>query len=231
MIWRATIPLLLLGLLLVAVACAAPRFEGPSGESAQPLEPSPSLPALHGESASRAHDAADRARDELASRLNLDSADISIVSAEAVEWPDASLGCPEPGQFYAQVITPGYRILLEARGQRYEYHADSEASQVIRCQDDQERLQTMRQKSSPEQAAITARQDLAARLGIAADKVTVTRITEEMFPAGDLGCPCLGCPASPQTGLVSAQRIILVAEGQEYEYRARGMAVLFCGER
>jgi hypothetical protein len=26
---------------------------------------------------------------------------------------------------YAQVITPGYRVVLEAGGQRYEYHTDT----------------------------------------------------------------------------------------------------------
>jgi len=230
MMWRGTI-LLLLGLMFVAAACSGPGADTPGAEPAQPLEPSPLSPALHPHSANRAQDAAERARDDLASRLDLDSAEISVVSVEAVDWPDASLGCPEPGRLYAQVITPGYRILLEARGQRYEYRADSEATQVVRCQDDQERLQTMRQKSSPEQAVVTAQQDLASRLGIAIDEVTVTRVTDEMFPAGDLGCPCPGCPASPQTGLVSAQRIILAAKDKEYEYRARGMAVLFCGER
>jgi hypothetical protein len=217
--------------MLVAAGCAAPGLEAPADESGQPLEPSPLPSPLHGASANRAQDAARRAIDDLAGRLNLDSAKISLISVQAVDWPDASLGCPEPGKVYAQVVTPGYRIVLEVGEARYVYHSDSEAERVIRCQDDQERLQTMRQKSSPEQAVITAQQDLAARLGIAVDAVTVSRVTEEMFPAGDLGCPCPGCPSSPMTGLVSGQRIILVARDKEYEYRARGMAVLFCGER
>jgi len=48
------------------------------------------------------------------------------VSAEAVEWPDASLGNPQPGMVYAQVVTPGYKIILSARGQQYEYHSEHE---------------------------------------------------------------------------------------------------------
>jgi hypothetical protein len=231
MIQKATIPILLLGLMLLSAGCAARGTQTPAEEPTQPPEPSPLSPPLHGESTNRAQDAAQRARDALARRLDVDSEQVSIVSVEAVDWPDASLGCPEPGKLYAQVITPGYRIVLETGGERHEYHSDSEAKQVIRCQDDQERLQSMRQKSSPEQAVITAQQDLASRLGIAIDDVAITRVTEEMFPAGDLGCPCPGCPESPMTGLVSGQRIILHARGSEYEYRARGMAVLFCGER
>jgi hypothetical protein len=47
-----------------------------------------------------------------------------LVSAESVEWPDTSLGNPQPGMFYAQVITPGFKIILEAGGAQYEYHTD-----------------------------------------------------------------------------------------------------------
>ncbi len=60
---------------------------------------------------------------DLAERLGIDPADISVVSAEEVTWSDASVGCPKPGMMYAQVLTPGSRIVLEANGKRYEYHS------------------------------------------------------------------------------------------------------------
>ena len=60
---------------------------------------------------------------DLAGQLGIAAEAITVRSVEAVEWPDASLGCPKPGMMYAQVITPGYRIVLEANGQSYEYHA------------------------------------------------------------------------------------------------------------
>ena len=47
-----------------------------------------------------------------------------LVSAEYSEWPDTSLGNPQGEMFYAQVITPGYKIILEAGGAQYEYHTD-----------------------------------------------------------------------------------------------------------
>lgn len=50
--------------------------------------------------------------------------EITVVSAEYTEWPDASLGNPQDGLAYAQVITPGFKILMEAGGQQYEYHTD-----------------------------------------------------------------------------------------------------------
>ncbi|WP_026369159.1 hypothetical protein [Kallotenue papyrolyticum] len=60
-----------------------------------------------------------------------------VVSAEAVEWPDSSLGCPQPGMMYMQVITPGYRLELSDGTRRYEVHTDRDASNVVLCQDGQ----------------------------------------------------------------------------------------------
>ncbi len=48
-----------------------------------------------------------------------------LLSAEFVEWPDAGLGNPEPGMAYAEVITPGFKFILEAAGTQYEYHTDT----------------------------------------------------------------------------------------------------------
>ncbi len=77
--------------------------------------------------------AASRAAVALAGNLTLDVSDVEIVSVEAVEWPDSSLGCPKPGQNYLMVITPGYLVVLEAGGERYEYHTNQESSIVIEC--------------------------------------------------------------------------------------------------
>jgi hypothetical protein len=47
-----------------------------------------------------------------------------VVRVTAKTWSDASLGCPEPEMMYAQVLTPGYQIILEAGGTHYDYRAD-----------------------------------------------------------------------------------------------------------
>ena len=69
---------------------------------------------------------------DLAGQLGIAAEAITVHSVAAVEWPDASLGCPKPGMMYAQVITPGYRIVLEANGQSYEYHA-GRSGRGVRC--------------------------------------------------------------------------------------------------
>lgn len=61
--------------------------------------------------------------EDLATRLGVNPTDITVVSSEEVTWRDASLGCPEPGRMYAQVLTPGVRIVLEVNGRHFDYHA------------------------------------------------------------------------------------------------------------
>ena len=58
--------------------------------------------------------------------------EVTIESWEPIEWNDSSLGCPKPGEFYAQVITPGYRAILMVKDESHEYHTD-ELDRAIRC--------------------------------------------------------------------------------------------------
>jgi hypothetical protein len=55
-----------------------------------------------------------------------------VLRTEAREWPDRSLGCPKPGVGYAQVITPGLLIVVQARGRSFEYHTDDD--EVTLCE-------------------------------------------------------------------------------------------------
>jgi hypothetical protein len=66
-----------------------------------------------------------------ASTLGLGQAEITVTAIEEMEWPDASLGCPQPGYAYAQVITPGYRATVQAGGQSYDVHMDSQGYGLI----------------------------------------------------------------------------------------------------
>ncbi|TPW12761.1 MAG: hypothetical protein FD127_2454 [Acidimicrobiaceae bacterium] len=60
---------------------------------------------------------------DLAGRLGVDPARITTQSAVLIEWPDTSLGCPQPGRQYPQVLTDGAKIVLVAGGAEYPYHA------------------------------------------------------------------------------------------------------------
>jgi len=77
-------------------------------------------------------DAMDLARTTLARALGCASDDVTVIEAEAVEWPDSALGCPQAGMMYMQMITPGYRVTLEHDGQRYQVHTD-DGRRAVRC--------------------------------------------------------------------------------------------------
>ena len=72
-----------------------------------------------------------RAVADLSKELGIPPANIKVASTAAMEWPDGGLGCPEPGMSYAQVITPGYRIVLQVGDMPYEYHAGASADSPV----------------------------------------------------------------------------------------------------
>lgn len=74
----------------------------------------------------------EQARQALAERVGMAADDVTVERTEDVTWPDASLGCPDPEMMYAQVLTPGYRIVLKAGGETYTYHG-SERGQLVLC--------------------------------------------------------------------------------------------------
>ena len=78
----------------------------------------------------KAPQAALSARADLAQRLQIDVDTITLISVEAVDWPDACMGVQTPGVMCAQVVISGYKVVLEANGQQYEYHTNESGSGV-----------------------------------------------------------------------------------------------------
>lgn len=76
----------------------------------------------------------ERAAEQAAKDANVAPDQVLVRVIERVEWNDASLGCPKPGRMYAQVITPGYRIVVEAGDQVIEYHTNmNPEGPLVRC--------------------------------------------------------------------------------------------------
>ena len=46
---------------------------------------------------------------------------VEVISAQSVTFPDGSLGCPQPGLAYTQVVVDGYQIVARAGGTVYDY--------------------------------------------------------------------------------------------------------------
>ena len=62
---------------------------------------------------------------EAAALAKLDREQLVIVRAESVVWNDGSLGCPEPGMMYTQMLVNGYWVVIEAAGKTYDYRVGS----------------------------------------------------------------------------------------------------------
>ena len=134
-------------LCLAVLICGCGALPSPTPTGAPPATPTPAptavptrvpmstptslppfTPAAPGLSGSAA--IAQLAVTELAGRLNVKATDIQVKSVEPVDWPDASLGCPQPGMMYIQMITPGYKVTLSAGGKDYVVHTDGKQRAV-----------------------------------------------------------------------------------------------------
>jgi hypothetical protein len=192
-----------------------------------PAEPIASAPAAAGAGNVVAVVIAD-----LAQRLGVAEEEIAVNSLEATEWPDASLGCPQPGTMYAQMITPGYRVILEVNGQAYEVHTDGGQS-IVWCE---EEVSVMEVPPIPgtvepgmEGLIEMAREDLAKRLSIRADEIEVLEAKAVVWPDASLGCPQPGMRYKqvPMDGAL----IRLLVEGKVYEYHSGGGRAPFLCEQ
>jgi hypothetical protein len=119
-------------LLLLAVALlgcqpirppAAPAAPNTAGEAPAPAASPTTTPE---ETMTIENPLVGQAIADLATRLTIAATEIKVVSVEEVTWPDTSLGCPQPGMAYAQVLRDGVRIILSAGDVQYHYHSSTE---------------------------------------------------------------------------------------------------------
>lgn len=71
---------------------------------------------------------------DLAARLDVDEATITVVLAEPVVWPDGAIGCPQPGVDYIQVQVEGSRTVLTHGQISYFYHGGGSQPGPFLCE-------------------------------------------------------------------------------------------------
>jgi hypothetical protein len=139
--FTAALALALLLLAPLPAACGraaapGPGASAPSGGTITPVgTPAPGVPGTPGGTPGSADPAAQPAIDaalaDAANRLGVPRAQLRAARVERREWPDASLGCPQPGMMYAQVITPGYLVVVAGASKQLEYHTDTRGRAVF----------------------------------------------------------------------------------------------------
>jgi len=90
------------------------------------------------ESSCQEVEAVTAARTLLANDLDTEPRALIIQSTDEVDWANVAIGCEEAGVSYAQVITPGYRMVFEFEGETYEVHTSADGKQVARCEEEPE---------------------------------------------------------------------------------------------
>ncbi len=121
---KAILPLLLVILLIamLTTACA------PSSVTGQ--EPKPTATPAEGAGDDIATRIGNQLHQLLASELGVNMNQVEVVLIDAVTWPDACLGKPDPAELCAAAETPGYRVTLLATGDTYVYHTNADGSSV-----------------------------------------------------------------------------------------------------
>ena len=169
----------------------------------------------------------ERAKDDLVQATGAESDAISVVSTEEVEWSDSSLGCPDPDAMYAQVITPGYLIVLESDGNTFNYHTGSDPEgPLVQCTEDgtpaaSEMVEVAIQMVGEDvlsRLVERATEDLIQATSAAADEITVVSTEEMEWSDTSLGCPE---PDGMYAQMITpGYLIVLEIGGETYKYHS-----------
>lgn len=190
--------LLIVAILMMSITACAPESAATEGPIIE--EPTPTHIPVDLTPAQRA------AITALSEQLNLSVDKITLVSTEAVTWPDGCLGIVRMGVMCTQAEVPGFKIILEANGQKYEFHTNQDGSIVMLAEGAQG-------SAAVEQMVI---KQLAANLGLQENDISVVSSTEIEFDDACLGVAMEGvvCAQVVTPGHI----IVLEANGVQYEY-------------
>jgi hypothetical protein len=218
---------LLLALLLL-VACAPSGAEPGAGQdpTEAPVEEPTEMPeptdeaetpdetetpdGAGGGEAADSDAALQAALEALAQEVGLSVDDIQVESVEETEWPNACLGLPEDDEVCAEVITPGYLVILNAGDRVYEVRTDAQGD-IVRY------LETADPGAEQPVAAVRAREFLAEDLGLDLENVEVVSFERREWSDSCLG---LGGPAeSCLQAITPGWLVMLSVDGEPYEVR------------
>jgi len=205
-----------LAVVLLLASCGG-MPEPPAGSAPTPSLPPEALPTPTPAWPPEAQALLDRAVADLAGRLGVPPAQVEVVRVERAAWPDGCLGCAAPGQMCTDVVIPGFRILLRAGGQEYEYRSD-DRDRVLLC-----RPETRIGDWGPAQSLVEAVvADLAGRLNLPPEQIRVVQVQERMWPDSSLGCPQ---PGEMYLQVITpGYQILLEAGGRQYDYHTGSQA-------
>lgn len=104
---------------------ARQKLEETRQVTASPMTELSAEPATSGVTGEVPDDLLDRIFADLEKQTGAKRSEFKVLQAEATQWNDGALGCPEPGQVYTQAIVDGYRVVIEYKGETFDYRTSA----------------------------------------------------------------------------------------------------------
>lgn len=158
---------------------------------------------------------------------------INVLRTDPVEWPDTSLGCPQRGESYLHLVTPGFRMILLGGDLIYRVNVGGglavicgEGVRLSRHVSPKRRVMTLEPPSPTgepndpnlQDLVRQAREDLTKRLEVASDRIELLEAREVTWPDSSLGCPK---PDLSYLQVLQDGALIRLREGSKtYEYHS-----------
>ena len=219
---KKILPWLLISMLIWSACSAAetPLSGTPTGtEESDAPRPTPLTSPLGspvGEPPVSGATVATALKPDVAAELELARDELSLVSAEAVEWPDASLGCPQPGQMYAQVITPGWRFIFkDEAGDRYDVRAPKAGETFIICEKGESTPAPPGETQAPTEVIEAAKRRVVEQADVVEAALTVEQVEAVQWRDACLGCA--GPDEACAQVITPGYRVVLRAGDAVYE--------------
>jgi hypothetical protein len=170
----------------------------------------------------------------LAAKLGIAPSKLLFQKATAQQWPDTSVGCPEPGKTYENTGIPGYLMIYSDGLRDYEIHSSLAANPgepMLLCNNKQpvdlaEAPAAPALSGDAQAMADRAKQDLAKQLGIDPATITVVSASGVEWNDSSLGC---AKPGQNYLQVITPGFLIrLDVKGKGYEYHtdSRNQTVL-----
>lgn len=190
---------LLLCAAMLALACSGPEATD-SEERTRPTATNPETVA----------------KQVVADFLSVPITEVTMVSTREQEFSDSSLGCPEPGMSYLQVLTSGHQVIVEADGRRFDIRVSGEHGKICHRQKTGKNPRKPPLRVPAAALIDLARKDLAVFLQTNVEEITILEVRP--FIAGT---PINGCtPACRDSKNQCGYMIGLFHDGRRYDYHA-----------
>lgn len=172
-----------------------------------------------------------RALADLAEKRGLTSDSIQLVRLESAVWTTIDLGCGEQTQPIAgSLAIEGFRIVLAAEGEVYEYHTDNRSS-IRLCEETGAvfgSTQNLLLETDPVALGLVslAQRRLSAELDLPPRRIQVVDIRAYEWTDSSLGCPLPRQNYTPVS--INGYRIVMSTGDVEYIFHTDSDQLIVC---